>query len=134
MPRPTSRSSPRHCSSRRVPSAGAVPPSGRRRARADGSACRCRATLPPELIARPAGEPSRGSGGDARALEVLVRRAVLPLRQRRPLAGLPLARGRATARNAAVEGAGLDLLLDELDRGGDALVDRPGDLRLARIG
>ena len=54
--------------------------------------------------------------GDLRALEVLVRRAVVALRQRRALARLALARRRLAAGDAAVERAGLDLLVDELDR------------------
>src|SRR5207253_7405809 len=70
--------------------------------------------------------------GDARArLEVLVRRAVVAVGQRRALARLALARGGAAAGDAAVEGAGLDLALDERDRRGDALAHRPRDLRLA---
>src|SRR5262245_9984897 len=73
------------------------------------------------------------SGGDAGArLEMLVRRAVLPLRERRPLARLPLARRRLAAGDAAVEGARLDLLLDEGDGRTDDGVHGPGDLRLAR--
>jgi hypothetical protein len=36
------------------------------------------------------------------------------------------------AGHAAVEGAGLDLLLDERDGSADPLVDGPGDLRLRR--
>src|SRR5579862_9419194 len=70
-------------------------------------------------------------GSDARrALEVLMRRAVVAFRQRRALARLALARRRVTARDAALERAVLDLLLDEADGGGDAVRDRPGDLRL----
>jgi len=38
----------------------------------------------------------------------------------------------AAAGDAAVERSGLDLVLDEADRGVDTLVDRPGDLRLHR--
>src|SRR5581483_9439488 len=70
------------------------------------------------------------SGGDAAAFEVLVRRAVVAVRQRRALARLALARRRAAAGDAAVERAGLDLLLDEGDGRADALAHRPGDLRL----
>ena len=51
-------------------------------------------------------------------------------RQRCPLARLALAGGRAATGDPAVEGAGLDLLLDELHRGVHALLHRPGDLRL----
>src|SRR5919108_4333799 len=72
------------------------------------------------------------SRSDAGALEVLVRRAVVALGQRRPLAGLALAGRRVAARHAADEGARLDLLLDERNRGADALVDGPGDLCLRR--
>src|SRR5436853_6841308 len=61
---------------------------------------------------------------------MLVRRAVVAVGQRCPLAGLALARGRAAARDAAVEGAGFDLRLDERAGGGDALAHGPGDLRL----
>src|SRR5690242_20868107 len=61
---------------------------------------------------------------------MLVRRAVLALGQRRALAGLALAGRRAAAGDAAVERAGLDLLLDEAHRGADALAHGPGDLRL----
>ena len=53
---------------------------------------------------------------------MLVRRAVVAVRERRALARLALARRRVAARDAAVERAGLDLLLDEPDRGVDALV------------
>src|SRR4051794_12215802 len=70
------------------------------------------------------------SGCDLRALEVLVRRAVVPLRKRRALARLALAGRRVAACDAALEDARLDLLLDELDRGADAVIDRPGHLRL----
>src|SRR6476646_1684561 len=63
---------------------------------------------------------------------MLVRRAVVTVRQRCALAGLALARGRLAAGNAAVEGPRLDLLLDERDRGADALTDRPGDAGLRR--
>src|SRR5918911_4491438 len=63
---------------------------------------------------------------------MLMRRAVLAVRQRRPLARLALARGRAAARDAAVERAGLDLRLDERDGRRDALRHRPRDLRLRR--
>src|SRR4051812_47591133 len=62
-----------------------------------------------------------GSGSCLRALEMLVRRAVVALGERRPLAGLALAGRRAAAGDAAVERAGLDLLLDEADCGADAL-------------
>src|SRR5262245_2454111 len=84
------------------------------------------------LIARK-GLVERASSGrcDLRALEVLVRRAVVAVRQRRALARLALARGRPAARDAAVEGAGLDLALDERHRRRDALAHGPGDLRLA---
>src|SRR3954452_7385969 len=94
-------------------------------ARAGGSACQCHGS--PRV-----GEPiARQLGGDL-ALEMLVRRAVVALRQRRALAGLALARRRAAAGDAAVEGARLDLALDEPDRRRDALAHGPGDLRLAR--
>src|SRR5918995_5820393 len=63
---------------------------------------------------------------------MLVRRAVVALGQRRALARLALASRRVTARDAAVERTGLDLLLDEGHRGGDALIDGPGDLCLRR--
>src|SRR5262245_41780499 len=65
---------------------------------------------------------------------MLVRGAVLAFRERRALARLALARGRAAARDASVKGSGLDLRLDELDRGPDALAHGPGDLRLLRDG
>src|SRR6476620_10058659 len=61
---------------------------------------------------------------------MLVRRAVVAVRQRRALAGLALARRRLAAGDAAVERAGLDLLLDERDRGADTLADRPGNAGL----
>src|SRR5690242_5213918 len=67
-------------------------------------------------------------------LQVLVGGAVVALRQRRPLAGLALARRGPAAGDPAVEQAGLDLLLDELDRGPHALLHRPRDLRLRRDG
>ncbi len=62
--------------------------------------------------------------------EVLVRRAVVPLGQRRALARLALASCRAAARDAAVERARLDLLFDESHCRRDALAHCPGDLRL----
>src|SRR4051794_17284456 len=62
---------------------------------------------------------TRRSGCCLRPLEMLVRRAVVAFRQRRALAGLALARRRAAAGDAAVERAGLDLLLDEGDGGAD---------------
>src|SRR5690349_16170276 len=62
--------------------------------------------------------------------EMLVRRAVVAIRQRRSLAGLALARRRLAAGDAAVERAGLDLLLDERDRCADPFPDRPGDTSL----
>src|SRR5207247_10507402 len=65
-------------------------------------------------------------------LEVLVRRAVVPCGQRRALAGLALARRRLAPCDAAVERPGLDLLLDEGNRGGNALLDGPGHLGLRR--
>ena len=65
---------------------------------------------------------------------MLVRRAVVALRERRALARLPLARRRPTAGDPAVERTGLDLRLDELDRGADPLGHGPGDLRLLRDG
>src|SRR3954469_9710453 len=61
-----------------------------------------------------------------------MRRAVVALGERRALARLALPRGRPAASNAAVEGAGLDLALDERDRRGDAFPHGPCDLRLAR--
>src|SRR4051794_39560369 len=63
---------------------------------------------------------------------MLVRGAVVPVGQRRSLARLALPRRRAAAGDPAVERAGLHLLLDERDRGADALLHRPRDLRLAR--
>ncbi len=66
--------------------------------------------------------------------QVLVRRAVLAVGKRRPLARLALPRRGATARHSPVERARLDLLLDELDRRADAFRHRPGDLRLVRDG
>src|SRR6266545_734066 len=63
---------------------------------------------------------------------MLMRRAVVAFRERRALAGLAFARGRAAACDAAVEGAGLDLLLDESDRRRDAFLHRPCDLSLNR--
>src|SRR2546423_4986969 len=63
---------------------------------------------------------------------MLVRRAVVAVRQRRALTRLALARGCATACDAAVECAGLDLILDELRRRADAFRHGPGNLGLAR--
>src|ERR671918_2202138 len=78
---------------------------------------------------------AHNSGGGGRGLlEVLMRRAVVAPRQRCPLARLALARGRAAAPAAAVEQAGLDLLLDERRRRTDALSHRPRDLRLGGDG
>src|SRR2546423_4706178 len=92
---------------------------------ADGSAWRCHATHRDSIESR-----ARSSGCDSGALEVLVRGAVVAFGERRALARLPLARRRPAPRHPAVEGAGLDLRLDETDRGPDTLLDRPGDLRL----
>src|SRR5215211_1181413 len=104
-----------------------------RPARAGGSACRCRGSTRDEPIASTSPDPrGGGSGGDGRALEVLVARAVVALGERRPLARLPLARRRAAPRDAAVECTLLDLLLDERTGSVDALGDRPRDLRLHR--
>ena len=55
----------------------------------------------------------RGLRRDLAALEVLMRGAVLALRQRRALARLALAGRRPAAGHAAVERTGLDLVLDE---------------------
>ena len=52
---------------------------------------------------------------------MLVRRAVVALGQRRPLAGLAFARRRATPGDTAVERTRLDLLLDEGDGRGAAV-------------
>src|ERR687892_2044893 len=83
----------------------------------------------------PAGDRRPGTlGGCGAGLEVLVRGAVLALGQRRALARLALARRRAAACDAAVERAGLDLRLDELDGGADPFRHRPGDLRLVGDG
>src|SRR4051794_256490 len=69
-------------------------------------------------------------GGDLGAIEVLVRRAVVAIRQRGALARLPLAGRRTAAGDAAVERALLDLVLDEPDRGVDAGGHGPRHLRL----
>src|SRR5436190_1045653 len=61
-----------------------------------------------------------------------MRGAVVAVRERGALARLALPRGRATASDAAVECALLDLVLDEADGGVDAAADSPGDLRLHR--
>src|SRR5436189_2157266 len=63
---------------------------------------------------------------------MLVRGAVVAFGQRRPLAWLALARRCAAASHAAVERAGLALLLDEGHRGGDSFVHGPGHLGLHR--
>src|SRR4051812_4067820 len=65
-------------------------------------------------------------------LEMLVRRAEVALGQRRALARLALPGRRAAARDAAVERAGLDLLLDEGRRGVDAFLHDPRHLGLRR--
>src|SRR3954470_17441226 len=70
--------------------------------------------------------------GDFGSLEMLMRRTVVALGQRRALARLALARRRVAAGDAALERAVLDLLLDEADRGVDAVRHGPGDLRLHR--
>src|SRR5205807_1433978 len=75
-----------------------------------------------------------GLGRDFRALEMLVRRAVIAFRQRRALARLALSRRRSAARDAAVECTGLDLLLDEGDRRCDALLHSPGHFGLRSDG
>src|SRR3954454_6402319 len=80
----------------------------------------------------PQAKAREGLRGDLRALEGLVARAVVALGERSPLARLALRRRRPAARDAAVEGALLDLLLDEGARGGHSLRHRPRDLRLDR--
>src|SRR6266550_2724968 len=99
-------------------------------ARAGESACPYRATpLGHTTLARL--WMVRGKAGDTPRLrgcfcfEVLVRRAVVALRQRRALARLALARRRAAACNAAVERAGFDLVLDELRGRAHALLHGP---------
>src|SRR5229473_2340465 len=59
-----------------------------------------------------------------------MRRAVVAVRQRRALTRLSLTRRRTATGDAAVERAGLDLLLDEPDCSIDTLRDRPRDLLL----
>src|SRR5439155_12244878 len=66
------------------------------------------------------------------ALEMLVARAVVAVRERRALAGLALPRRRTAARDPAVEGTCLDLLLDEAHRGFDSLGHGPRHLGLHR--
>src|SRR5581483_10015075 len=75
---------------------------------------------------------SCGSSGGGFGLEVLVARAVVAVRERRPLTRLALARRRAAPGDAAVERTRLDLLLDELLRRVDALRHGPRHVRLAR--
>src|SRR5215210_356395 len=75
---------------------------------------------------------TRDLRSDLRTLEMLMGRAVVAFGERRPLARLALARGRAAARNPAVERAGLDLLLDEGDGRADALAHCPRHLSLGR--
>src|SRR5205085_3848833 len=58
------------------------------------------------------------------------RRAVVALGPRRALAGLAFSRRRTTAGYPAVERARLDLVLDECDRSGHALLHCPRHLRL----
>src|SRR5579859_574857 len=109
-----------------------------RRARAAGSACPCHETPAQHPTAgrlwnaavEACGEPLRGG----LRLEMLVRRAVVALRQRRALARLALPRRGPTASDASVEEARLDLLLDEVDRSLHPLLHRPRDLRLRRDG
>jgi hypothetical protein len=70
----------------------------------------------------------RGRG--ERAFEMLVRRAVVALRERSALAGLPLACRCPATGDTAVEGTGLQLLLDEADSCADAFLHCPGHLGL----
>src|SRR5437879_12638486 len=72
--------------------------------------------------------------GDFASLEVLVGGAIVPLGQRRALAGLAFPRRRLAARHPPVEGTGFDLLLDERRSGGDALLHGPRHLGLRRDG
>src|SRR5919197_2148516 len=109
-------------------STGSRTPRGRRRAHGG-----LRSSLPCSTRARRSTRERRLSGG-GRRFEVLVGGAVLAVGQRCALARLALAGRRATARDTAVEGAGLDLGLDELDCGADALAHGPRDLRLAGDG
>src|SRR5438477_12502511 len=83
--------------------------------------------VPPRSIRAPR---TGSSGGDAGALEVLVRRAVVTLGQRCSLTGLALARRRAAPRDAAILGARLDLLLDEGRRSGEPFLHGPDDFGL----
>jgi hypothetical protein len=92
--------------------------------------CQARAAAAPGVAETGLG--ARELGGDFGALEMLVRRAVVALGERRALARLPFARRRTAAGDPAVERTGLDLLLDEGHRGGDALLHRPRDLGLRR--
>src|SRR5689334_8353498 len=104
-------------------------------ARAGGSACPYRATPRQHpncgCLWNVSGEKLWTTLGGGACFEVLVTRAVVAVRERRPLARLALAGRRAAAGDAAVERAGLDLLLDELDRRIDPLRHGPRDLRLA---
>src|SRR3954467_11222805 len=115
--------------------------SGRRSAIRNATSERWRISLSVAwLISRPRqarGSPCRrgrayrkGLRCSLAALEVLMRRAVVALRQRCPLTRLALAGRRAAPSDAAVERSRLDLLLDEADRRLDALGHGPGDLRL----
>jgi len=61
---------------------------------------------------------------------MLVRRAIVALWERRALARLPFACRGAAARDASVEHARLDLLLDERDRGCHAFLHCPRHLGL----
>src|SRR4051794_27993676 len=75
------------------------------------------------------GAMRRGGLDEDRLLQVLVARAVLLARQRRALAGLALAR-RGAARGERALAVALDLVLDELVRDRERLVDRVVDARL----
>src|SRR5215471_10072080 len=110
--------------------------SGRRSAIRNATSESCRISLSVSWLIGPrayrpaADRHRRPSGRDAGALEVLVRRAVVAIRERRALARLALAGRRVAVGDPALERPGLDLLLDELDRGADALVHGPRHLRL----
>src|SRR5918911_1037673 len=77
------------------------------------------------------GRGARERQRDGPLFEMLVRGAVLAIRQRRALARLALARGRPAARRGALA-ASLQLLVDVGDRALDVVVDHAVDARLLR--
>src|SRR5690242_20406001 len=104
--------------------------SGRRSAIRKATSESCRISLSVSWLTF--GRAYRNLRSGFAALEVLMARAVVAVRERGALARLALSRGRPAACNTSVERSGLDLLLDEADRRVDSLRHGPRHLGLHR--